>query len=137
MSTSDLINNRDRAKQLLAFDNMKYGLCRPTDIDCSIDFQQKCFIFVELKSAGAALTVGQRIHLQGLVDAIVAGGREAYAILAHHDTPDTEHDVMVSEAVVHSLYCGDGGRWERILGNKTVDNQIQELYATYKFNRGK
>lgn len=132
---SAIINNRARASQLLAFDGMQYGKCRPTDVDLSIDFQGNMFIFAELKGRGVPLTVGQKIHLTGLVDAIEAGGKQALAIVAHHDTPNTEHDVHCAEATVHSMY--QDGSWERVLVKKTLDELIKEVHAGYQFGRGK
>ena len=124
---SDLINNRDRAKQILAFDGMQYEKCRPTDIDFSLDFQGNVFIMGELKGQGAPLTLGQKIHLEGLVKAIRKGGKDAYAILAHHDTPNTSHDVRVSEATVFSVY--DGVTWDR--KTVTVDQFIKKVHNEY------
>ena len=135
MKQSKLIKNRNRAAQLLAFDDMQYGKCRPTDIDLSIDFQGKYFVFTELKGRGVPLTLGQKIHLTGLVDAIEAGGREAIAILAHHDTPSCDDDVHVAESIVHSVY--QGGRWERIMLKVTLDKFIESLHNHYQFNRSK
>lgn len=133
MKQSSIINNRKRAAQLLAFDGMQYGKCRPTDIDMAMDFQGKYFVFTELKGGTAPLTIGQKIHLTGLVDAIEAGGREAIAILAHHNTPDTEHDVHVAESIVHSVY--QGGRWERINIEIYLDTFIQNLHNSYQLSR--
>lgn len=127
---SGLIKNRERAKQLLAFDGMQYGKCRPTDIDVSIDFQGKTFVFVELKGAGAPLTLGQKIHLQGLVHAIRAGGRMAWAILAHHDTPDCEHDVHVGEAKVFSVY--DGNSWSTEAKGKQLHQILEAMHAVHQ-----
>lgn len=132
---SELINNRARAAQLLAFDGMQYGKCRPTDIDLSMDFQGNYFIFTELKGMGLPLTLGQKIHLTGLVDAIEAGGKQALAIVAHHDTKDTSHDVHCANAIVHSVY--QGGRWERTNIKKTLDELLKEVHASYQFGRGK
>ena len=135
MNVSTLVKNRDRAKQLLAFDGMQYGRCRPTDIDLSVDFQGNMFVFAELKGVGVQLTLGQRIHLTGLVDAITAGGKQAVAILAHHDTKDCDHDVHCAESIVHSVYYGGGGNWERIFGEITLDKFITDLHNVYQFER--
>jgi hypothetical protein len=135
MVKSELITNRTRAKQLSAFDGMQYGLCRPTDIDLSLDFQQKCFVFAELKGGTASLTKGQKIHLMGLVNAIVAGGKQAFAILAQHDTPNPEHDIMVSESIVDCVYCGITRKWEIDHRGKTLDNTIQLIYDAYQAQR--
>lgn len=126
---SKLIRNRDRAKQILAFDGMQYGKCRPTDLDMSIDFQGKTFIFGELKGAETPLTLGQKIHLTGLVDAIKAGGKTAYAFLAHHNIEDTEHDVHVGEAIVAKLY--DGHSWQVFYPRTTVDALVQDIYNSH------
>ena len=133
MKQSTIINNRKRASQLLAFDHMQYGKCRPTDIDLSMDWQGKFFTFVELKGGTAPLTIGQKIHLMGLVDAIEAGGREAIAILAHHNTPDTDHDVHVAESIVHSVY--QGGQWEKINIEIYLDTYITSLHDSYQVSR--
>ena len=132
---STLINNRDKAKQLLSFDGMQYGLCRPTDVDISMDFQQKCFVFVELKTLGAPLTMGQKIHLQGLVDAIVAGGRKAYAILAHHSTPDCDHDVHCATAEVFSVYTGGRGGWDKVHPKTSLDDYIKTIHENHRSSR--
>lgn len=116
MTESKLIANRDRAKQLLAFDDLCFGKnknLRPTDIDLSMDWQGRSFVFVELKGGTAPLTMGQKLHLQGLVNGLRAGSKGAVAILANHDTPDTAHDVKCAEARVTQFYDGKAGRWEK------------------------
>jgi hypothetical protein len=125
---SELIHNRARASQLLAFDGMQYGRCRPTDIDVAMDWQGKFFVFVELKSKGKGLSVGQRLHLTALVDAIVAGGRQAVAILAEHDTPDTETDVHVAQSTVVKMY--DGVQWVDE-GEIKLDTLLHVLHNEY------
>jgi hypothetical protein len=94
-----------------------------------MDFQQQCFIFGELKSITQPLTVGQKIHLEGLVKAIRDGGRMAYAFLAWHDTKNCEHDVRVADAEVRLYF--DGTYWKKIEGT-TVNSFIEDVYSTYK-----
>ena len=131
MKQSTIVKNRERAKQILAFDGMQYGKCRPTDIDVAMDWQGKTFVFVELKGAGAPLTLGQKIHLTSLVDAIVAGGRKAYAILAHHDTPNCSHDVHVAESSAHSIYSGGNG-WTKLPEGVKLDILINKLHRQHE-----
>lgn len=123
---SKLIRNRERASQLLAFDGMQYGKCRPTDIDLAIDWQGKTFVFVEMKGKGCGLELGQKIHLQHLVNGLRAGGKLAFAIHAHHDTRKTDDDVHVAEALVWSVY--DGKKWHRELTEVTVDEKLAEIH---------
>jgi len=123
---SELIGSRDRAKQLLAFDDLSWGKIRPTDIDLSLDFGGKVFIFGELKSGSATLTTGQRLHLQGLVRGLRKGGLIAYAFRANHNTPDNEHDVHVAEAMVQSVYEGDG--WKMPPRRMTVLDFMNDIH---------
>lgn len=125
---SKLIKNRERAKQLLAFDGMQYGKCRPTDIDMAVDFKGKVFIFCELKGAALPLTIGQRVHLEGLVKGLTAGGRVAYACLASHDTPRTEDDVSVAEATVVTVF--DGKKWTPA-GDILVNDWITGIHDNF------
>jgi len=126
---SELIRNREKAKQILAFDGMKYGKCSPTDIDVSMDWQGKTFVFVEMKGRGAPLTLGQRLHLEGLCKAIVAGGKHAYAILAVHDEPNTEQDVEV--AICEPLRIFDGKEWKMCGHLLNLQGTIAKLYSEH------
>ena len=122
---SKLINNRPKAQQILAFDGLQWGKCRCTDIDMSLDWQSRTFVFVEVKTEGSPLTRGQQYHLQGLVNAIKAGGKEAYAIVATHQTKLSE-DVHVAQCRTHSVYNGD--KWELIDTNERLSATIDGLY---------
>jgi hypothetical protein len=134
MNQSSIIKNRQRAKQLLAFDGMVYGKCKPTDIDLAIDFQGRSFVFAELKGNRAPLTLGQKIHLQGLVKAIRAGGRLAWAIHAHHNTPSCHHDVSVKDAEVFSVY--DGTSWSTDARGHSLDSVINAMHALHNEKEG-
>lgn len=134
MGQSGLIRNRERARQLLAFDRMQYGKCRPTDIDIAIDWQGQTFVFVEMKGKGAPLELGQKIHLQHLVNGLRSAGKLAYAIHAHHDTPNADDDVFCADALVWSVY--DGKRWVRELSHTTVDEKLAEIYDLHLNQKG-
>lgn len=124
------IENRERMGQLLDFDGLEWGLCRCTDIDLSVDWQGRTFVFVEVKSGDAPLTKGQKIHLQGLVKGLRAGGKTAYAILARHHTPVGE-DVIVKDCQIESLY--DGYCWLQYPENgDTVETLMNKLYREHR-----
>ena len=98
--------------QVIDFQGMQYGNCSPTDIDLSMDFKGEVFFFIELKWGHATLPLGQRIHLEHLVNGLREGGKLAYAIHARHDTP--RGDVIVgSDAVVKQCYYGRDHGWEK------------------------
>ena len=122
---SKLIRNRAKAAQILAFDGLQWGKCRCTDIDMSLDWQGKTFVFIEIKTEGVPLTLGQRIHLTGLVDGLRKGGKEAYAIVACHVTPTTE-DVHVAQCRTDSIYSGIN--WERVDTSEKLCVTLDRLY---------
>jgi hypothetical protein len=126
---SRLIRNRDKAAQLLAFDGLQWGKCRCTDIDMSLDWQGRTFIFTELKTEGMPLTVGQKIHLEGLVKAIKAGGKEAYAILACHQTA-TKDDVHVAQCRTDRVY--NGYEWQKVYTNERLHVTLDALYDEHQ-----
>ncbi len=132
---SKLINNRMKARQILAFDGLQWGRCRPTDLDFSMDWQQRTYIFCEVKTEGSPLTIGQRIHLEGLVDAIRAGGRVAYAIVACHTTPDSFEDVLVAECRTDKIYGGD--KWDIVDTQETLSATIDSMFEEHKRGKGK
>jgi hypothetical protein len=112
------------------FKGMAYGRCSPTDIDFSVDFQQKCFIFGEIKGLHRDLTVGQRIHLEGLVKGLRKGGLTAYAVFAQHSTRASE-DVIVAECFNTKVY--DGKSW--VPTEKPLADTMDELYNNYLENK--
>ena len=119
-------HNRKRAAQLMDFKGMAYGKCSPTDIDFSVDFQQKCFIFGEIKGKYKYLTTGQRIHLEGLVKGLRKGGLEVYAVFAQHETRAHE-DVTVFDCFNTKVY--DGTNWEET--GKILGETMEDLYNNY------
>ena len=122
---------KDAAKvgQIVNFKGMLYGACSPTDIDLSIDFRGEVFVFVEFKYRGFGLTTGQKIHLLGLVDAIEAGGKEAYAILAHHEGDD---QIPAADCLVDKVYSG--GNWEKFT-TTTLHDLVSEIHKSYILKR--
>lgn len=78
--------------QVRDFSGLRWRNITPTDIDCSIDFGGKLFVFVEAKLPGVTLPYGQRLHLERLTDAITESGRYAIAIVCEHPNRTGEID---------------------------------------------
>jgi len=78
--------------QVRDFSGLRFNKITPTDIDCSMDFAGRLFIFVEAKLPQAELPCGQRLHLQLLTDTIVKGGAYAMAIICEHQNRTGEID---------------------------------------------
>ncbi len=126
--------NRKRAEQLIDFAGLQWGKLRPTDVDISLDWGGKTWVFTEIKSSHSPLTVGQRIHLEGLVRVLRAGGRTAHAILAKHSTRAHE-DIHAAECMVHSMFSGE--QWEQLEHlNKTLLTTMNELHGEHQKEYG-
>lgn len=121
--------NREYGSQLLDFKGMQFGKCKATDIDMSCDWQGRTFVFVEVKYGHAPLTLGQRIHLESLVNAITAGGKTAWAIVARHETPKGR-DIMAAECVVDRTYGGH--HWDGELHGRTLKEVMTDLHNVHQ-----
>ncbi len=85
-----------RAKQGRDFTGLKYGNITPTDIDGLIEYQNKCYVFIEAKMTGTEMPAGQRIALERLCDDLQKI-KPTLLILMTHDTPiDREIDFAKS-----------------------------------------
>lgn len=121
-------HNRARAAQLIDFAGLSWGKCGCTDIDLSLDWQGRTFVFVEIKTEGAPLPAGQRYHLEGLVRAIRAGGKVAWAIVAHHQTSAHE-DILAAQCRTSKIY--DGESWLTVDTNERLSDTIDILYRVH------
>ncbi len=128
MSERGVIENRKRKQQILDFRGLKYGKITPTDIDLSLDFQGKAFVFGEVKYGDACLPVGQRVHLENLVKAIGDSKRRAIAIVARHDVNDCAQDVLVHRCKVSELYFDSERYWRAPKHPITVKEVIDFIY---------
>ncbi len=115
-------------------EGLVYGKCGMTDIDLSCDWQGRYFVFVELKWAGTPMPRGQQYHLEGLVKAIRAGGKEAIAIHASHQAVKGE-PIMASGAMVTRVYKGK--MWEKEPGDVCLQDYMGELHQRYMESRAK
>jgi hypothetical protein len=126
------IRNRSLVGQVVDFAGLQWGRCKCTDIDLSLDWQGRTFAFVELKYGGTGLTLGQRIHLEALVDGLTAGGKTAYAIHASHNS-GAEGDVQAATAQVVQVYTPEG--WSSEPQGQSLQRFLNELYSVHQQER--
>ena len=89
-----VINNRERKKQIVDFSGLLFpnGIT-PTDGDGFVEFDDRLFIWFELKVEGAPIPYGQKLALERQCDAVAQTGRHAAVFIAEHDTaPDEDID---------------------------------------------
>jgi hypothetical protein len=128
MTEDRRIKDEQLASQILAFDGMKYGNCRPTDIDLFIDFGGKMFVYGEAKHFPSNLTTGQRRALEEVVNNAEI---PVYAIMFHHHAAREDRQIPVKDCKVYSYYTNVGGKygsWKKNYSGKTVDQFIKWVY---------
>lgn len=120
--------NRARAKQLIAFRNMKCERhITPTDIDGLIEARsENAVVFYEFKYRDTEMPAGQRMALEELVDTLEGAGKKAVAFLCSHNVTDPEEDVDAAEAEVTRIYMHR--KWFRGRG-KTCREETDRFLA--------
>ena len=86
------IRNREQAKQLRDFSQLRWGNITPTDIDAYFEMNNQIFVFIEIKYGSKEMLRGQALALERLVD-VVGETKDAILIIGSHDyTPETDID---------------------------------------------
>lgn len=102
-----LIQNRERARQIIAYDGLQFKRrITPTDIDGYFEYDDKVFVFYELKYGNAYPPKGQLLALKRIVKAITETGRKAVLFICSHSVGDPDKDIDAANATVTSLYMG-------------------------------
>lgn len=120
------IEFRERKKQIITFENLRYGNITPTDIDCTIDYHGDVFAFVEIKYEDTELKDGQRKYLENVVNGLSGGGCEAAAFVASHSVENTNEDIDAADCIVRKVYVNH--RWWSYEGrNKTLKELLDSF----------
>ena len=93
------INNRDRAKQLRDFSGLQFGSITPTDIDGLIEYQNKAYVFFELKYGEAEMPTGQRLAFERTTDDL-ENKKPTLFLIATHNVSDCNKDIDTANASV-------------------------------------
>lgn len=125
---------RDRKRQIITFENVRYGKITPTDIDGSMDYHGDVFCFIEVKYGDAKVKRGQKEHLRCLVDRLHEAGCEAVAVVVQHDVANPEEDVDVASCIVREEYFD--GEW-RQCGTRTLKDFIDGFFAYAEQRKGR
>lgn len=119
-----VILNRERKKQIISFENIRYGNITPTDLDGLIEYKNKAFIFMEFKLRDAKLPKGQRLALERMVDACEKSGKDSVAFVCEHEVDNPKQDIDASEAKVREMYW-NGRRRKR--NKEKISDVIQKF----------
>lgn len=122
------VRNRGHYTQLKDFTRLRYGLITPSDIDGVIDFQNKAFVFLELKFSGAQMSFGQRLMYERICDACETGGVPSIVIVADHKSGLDEMIAAHDLPVIQIRYQR---KWFRPHPGDTVKNVVDRFQAKY------
>jgi len=101
-----VIVHRERAKQIVDFSGLRFGSITPTDIDGLIEYQNRCFLFIEFKHyTRPDMPAGQRVALERLATSL---NKPTLLLLALHYTEPAD-DIDAATCTVHRYYWG--GEW--------------------------
>jgi len=133
MDNRGFIRNQEAFKQAIDPTGMLWGKISGCDIDYFYDFQDKVFVFIELKYGNAEMKRGQRMALERLCDACQNAGKETILIIARHNEPIQNLIPLESVSVAEYRYKGV---WNIPKKPMTVRESMDEflLFADRKFH---
>lgn len=104
MIARGVIKHVDRKQQINDFSGLLFGKITPTDIDGVIEYQDKAYVFIEVKYGDADLPYGQKLALQRLVIDTIKSGKKSIIVVVQHEVKDTSESVNVSECKVRCYF---------------------------------
>lgn len=126
------IRNAGRAaqSQIRDFTGLRLGNITPTDIDCLIEFRDKCIVIAELKYGKLSpdrLEDGQRLALERLAD---NSAKPSLLLLAQHSHPVDEL-INAGEALV--VWRREHRIWSEIKEPMTLRATIERFLTRYGY----
>jgi hypothetical protein len=100
MDNSGEIINENRAKQLICFSGLRYNNITPTDIDGLIEYQNKYYIWLELKYSYAEIKYGQKLAFERICDDLEKSGKPTIFIIADHFVHNPEIQIDAASTIV-------------------------------------
>ena len=104
MIARGVIQNVARAQQINDFKGLLIGKITPTDIDGVIEYQNKAYIFIEIKYKDKDLPYGQKLALERLSNDVIKAGKSSIVLVVEHDIDDTSESVDVSSCKIRNYY---------------------------------
>lgn len=119
--------SRNRAKQLIDFSGLDYGM---TDIDGITEYQDKVWVWCEVKWRGKPIPIGQKLAMERFVNVCKKAGKHCVAIIADHVVDDTRIDIQIKDCIVREVYTSEKMEWRKPKKNLTV-LEAQGIYIKY------
>lgn len=130
------LTNRARHLQAVRFDGLIFGKITPTDIDASIEFDDRLYIFIEAKFVGTPIKYGQKLFLERMADNMNNPPHKyGLSIIAEHCIP-SDQDIIVSNMIVREFRMH--GQWRTpLISNTTVLQAVRRMGAYVEKKQGK
>lgn len=109
-----VIRNRAKANQVNDFSGLRFGNITPTDLDGIIDFRDRAWVIIEMKTGSAPMPYGQRLALARLTDSLYKTKPSICIVASHH----TMGDIPVASCQVTELRWK--GEWKYPSNSYTV-----------------
>jgi glycerophosphoryl diester phosphodiesterase len=116
------IHHREQATRIKDYSGLRYGKITPTDIDGFLDFNDKIFVFIELKKGDSLPPYGQRLALERLCDACEKAGKSSLVLIASHDAAG---DIDAANLPVVQIRLH--GKWRKPIRPMTVRRAIDDF----------
>lgn len=126
MSERGVIENRERARQIIDFRDIRYGKITPTDIDGLIEYKGKAYVLLEYKHREKELPYGQRLAIERMAQDFTAAGKRVVAIVAEHEIDNVAKDIPAGACIVREVYLG-AGAWRPPRNKQSVKTLVDSF----------
>lgn len=94
------IQNRNRKRQIISFEGIRYGNITPTDTDGLLEFNNEAWVGFEAKHGETPVPYGQKLAFERLNDDLEQTGKPCIFIIATHTVDDPNDDIDAANTVV-------------------------------------
>jgi len=103
MSSTSLIKNRNKVKQVIDFTGVQNGKLHPSDIDGVLEFDNKVLILIEVKRKFKPIPTGQRLLLERISDSWHTN-EKSIVLKVEHECDDDNIDIPLEQCKVTRVY---------------------------------
>lgn len=105
MDDRGIILHEPRLKQIVSFKGMRYGTnITPTDVDGMIEYQNKAYVWFDVKHGDKPVPFGQRLAMERFVRDMAKAGKHSVAIIAEHYIDDPNQHVIAATTIVREVF---------------------------------
>ena len=99
MSSTSLIKNRNKVKQVIDFTGVQNGKLHPSDIDGVLEFDNKVLILIEVKRKFKPIPTGQRLLLERISDSWHTN-EKSIVLKVEHECDDDSIDIPLEQCSI-------------------------------------